>query len=163
MAVKPGSKYYPLFEHLRRIEKESITLTFGEIEQILGETLPASARARRAFWSNRGGDALQASAWMESGFHVLEVDTTEERVVFTRPISTYTIRREGEEVRWDALMIKALRAYLGVNQVGLAKMLGVRQQTVSEWETNVYAPTRARSNHLTLVAEKAGFPFAEDD
>ena len=38
----------------------------------------------------------------------------------------------------------------------------MRQQTVSEWETGVYAPTRATSKFLTLVAERAGFNFGEE-
>lgn len=74
--------------------------------------------------------------------------------------SRYTVQREGEEIYWDGDMVRALRVKLGVNQAGLAHILGVRQQTVSEWETGAYTPTRARSKHLTMVAEKAGFSFA---
>ncbi len=59
-------------------------------------------------------------------------------------------------------MVRALRGHLDVNQAELAEILGVRQQTVSEWETGVYRPTRGRSKHLTMVAEKAEFPFDSD-
>ena len=73
----------------------------------------------------------------------------------------------GNSYRWGSESVKALREHLGASQADLANLLGVRQQTVSEWETGLYAPTRARSNHLTLVAERADFPFrsseAEDD
>lgn len=160
MGVKPGSKYFPLFEYLRRTDEDSLELAFAVIERILGVTLPKSARQSRAFWSNRSRGALQAAAWMESGFHVEDVDLVREQVVFRRPLLRYVVRREGEDILWDADMIRALRAHLGVNQSGLASILGVRQQTVSEWEIGVYAPTRSRSKHITMVAERAGFSFA---
>jgi DNA-binding transcriptional regulator YiaG len=51
---------------------------------------------------------------------------------------------------------------MNLNQMELARILGLRQQTVSEWETGVYRPTRGRSKHLTMVAEKAAFPFQVD-
>ncbi len=96
---------------------------------------------------------------MESGYHVEDVDMERERVVFRQPLVRYIVRRDGEDILWDADLVRALRAYLGVNQSGLANILGVRQQTVSEWEKGVYAPTRSRSKHITMVAERAGFSF----
>lgn len=157
--AKPGSKYYPLFEFLQAADRERVLLTFSEVERILGTSLPASARMDRAFWSNRGSGALQAEAWMKSGYLVQEVDLVQGRVVFRRAILRYTIRRDGEDIYWDGSMVRALRARLGMNQADLARLLGVRQQTVSEWETGAYLPTRARSKHLTMVAERAGFSF----
>jgi predicted transcriptional regulator len=90
---------------------------------------------------------------------VIEVDLVGQCVIFGRPIVRYTVQREGDTIVWDAAMVRALRAHLGVNQSELAGLLGVRQQTVSEWETAAYAPTRASSKHLTMVAERADFPF----
>jgi DNA-binding transcriptional regulator YiaG len=58
--------------------------------------------------------------------------------------------------------VRALREHLGLNQEGLAEVLGVRQQTISEWETGVYAPSRASSKHLGLVAERADFGYEPD-
>lgn len=98
---------------------------------------------------------------MAAGYHVAEVNFEAGYVAFKRPRLEYTVEhREGETI-WDAELVRALRAHLGVNQAGLAEILGVRQQTVSEWETGAYAPTRARSKHLTLVAERADFPLGE--
>jgi len=161
MTVKPDSKYYRLYDQLHRSRESRITLTFNEMEALIGDRLPASARGGRSFWSNRGRSVNQAAAWMEAGYHVIEVDLMAERVTFGRPIVRYTVRREGDTIRWDGAMVRALRAHLGANQDALAELLGVRQQTVSEWETAVYAPTRARSKHLTMVAERVGFPFGE--
>lgn len=135
---------------------------FDEIEWLLESGLPPSARVNRGFWSNRGRGGYQASAWMEAGYHVDSVDLEAERVVFRRPVLRYQVEREGQAVRWNAEMVRALREYLDLNQEELAELLGVRQQTVSEWETEEYQPTRSRSKHLTIVAERAGFPLQDD-
>ena len=161
--VKPGSKYYPLLEYLRGKRDETLVLRMAEVEQLIGEPLPPSARESRAFWSNRSSGGHQAGAWTAAGYLVREVDFRRERVAFGRAMPRYQVRVEGDTIRWDAAMVRALRVHLGVNQVGLAQVLGVRQQTVSEWERGLYAPTRARSKHLTLVAERAGFPFRAAD
>jgi DNA-binding XRE family transcriptional regulator len=134
-------------------------MTFDQIESLIGGELPPSARAGRAFWSNRSRGALQASAWMAAGFHVQAVDLASHTVTFARPQRYYRVQRQGDAIQWDGELVRALRDHLRVSQLGLAEILGVRQQTVSEWETGIYSPTRARSNHLTMVAEKAGFPF----
>jgi DNA-binding transcriptional regulator YiaG len=51
--------------------------------------------------------------------------------------------------------VAALRARLGMTQAELAAALGVRQQTVSEWETGRYAPRGASARMLGVVAEEA--------
>ena len=61
--------------------------------------------------------------------------------------------------RWDASGVRALRAHLGVTQQRLSEELGVRQQTVSEWETGQYRPRGASARLLSLVAERAGFTY----
>jgi DNA-binding transcriptional regulator YiaG len=52
---------------------------------------------------------------------------------------------------------------MDLSQAELAERLGVRQQTISEWETGVYQPKRAMSRLLTLVAERAGFPYRTEE
>ncbi len=60
---------------------------------------------------------------------------------------------------WDAAQVRALRAHLGATQRRLADELGVRQQTVSEWETGAYQPRGASARLLSIVAERAGFRY----
>jgi hypothetical protein len=153
---KPGSKYASLYEYLRRRAEPSVELSLNEIEGLTGEPLPDSARASAAFWSNRRG-GLQSAAWLEAGFKVSRVDLRRGRVRFERPARP-ALRRGGRS-RWDADAVRALRQHLDLNQEEMAEVLGVRQQTISEWETGVYAPSRGRSKHLDLVAEKSGFPY----
>ena len=54
---------------------------------------------------------------------------------------------------WTAERIAALRAELGLTQAEMADALGVRQQTVSEWETGRYRPRGASSRVLHHLAE----------
>lgn len=54
---------------------------------------------------------------------------------------------------WTPERIAALRAGLGLTQAGMAGELGVRQQTVSEWETGRYLPRGASARMLQHLAE----------
>lgn len=63
---------------------------------------------------------------------------------------------------WDARSVRALRRHLELTQEELAGELGVRQQTVSEWETGAYRPRGASDRLLTIVAERAGFAYGEE-
>jgi DNA-binding transcriptional regulator YiaG len=157
--MKQGNKYTPLLGYLQRAPQDEITLTFSEIETLLGDTLPPSARTRRGWWGNRSKGSPQAAAWMGAGYHVEDLNLGAERVTFRKPSRAYAVRREGDIVLWDSDLIKALRFQTGWSQTQLAEELGVRQQTVSEWETGVYTPSRAMCKFLTLVAERAGFEY----
>jgi DNA-binding transcriptional regulator YiaG len=59
---------------------------------------------------------------------------------------------------WTAERIAALRASLGLTQAEMASALGVRQQTISEWETGRYAPRGTSSRVLGMLAE-SGRPY----
>ena len=62
-------------------------------------------------------------------------------------------------VKWDARAVKGLRRHLSMTQEQLAQEIGVRQQTISEWETGQYAPRGASERVLTIVADRAGFTY----
>lgn len=66
---------------------------------------------------------------------------------------------KGRAVKWDAKSVKGLRRHLAVTQSGLAEEIGVRQQTVSEWETGQYTPRGASEKLLNMVAERGGFEY----
>ncbi len=55
MAIPRGAhfsraKYQPLGDWLAAQPGERVTLTFGQVEQILGQRLPASAWANAGWW-----------------------------------------------------------------------------------------------------------------
>jgi DNA-binding transcriptional regulator YiaG len=64
---------------------------------------------------------------------------------------------------WTADRVSALRARLGLTQVHFADEIGVRQQTVSEWETGRYAPRGASARLLSLLEERAPYDAASAD
>jgi DNA-binding transcriptional regulator YiaG len=154
-------KYQPLLEFLRESNQDEVSLTFAEIEVLMNDTLPNSARSKRAWWSNRSKGALQASAWMEAGYCVEDVDLDGQRITFCKPTTKPKVHRVGNTGVWNSELIKALRVHMGLTQAEFAERLGVRQQTVSEWENGVYVPTRSKSKHLELVAQTVGFAYEE--
>ncbi len=80
------SKYDALGDYLRAcVGRRRVHLTFREIEQIIGDALPPSAREHREWWGNEVGPAArhsQCRAWMEAGWLVNEVDRNAGVVVF---------------------------------------------------------------------------------
>lgn len=68
--VPNRSTYKPLAEYLQKQTGPQVTLTFQQIEQILGRKLPASARDHTAFWSNSYGSTTHtwATLWMQVGW-----------------------------------------------------------------------------------------------
>lgn len=160
--MKEGSKYQPLLEYLCGSNQYDVTLTFAQIETLMNEALPESARSKRAWWSNRSKGALQASAWMEAGYRVEDVDLDGQQVAFRKSTINYQVQRVGDTVLWSSQLIKALRLHMGLTQAEFAQKLGVRQATVSQWENSAYEPTLATSKYLTLIAEQARFPIIGD-
>ena len=155
--MKLGSKYYPLFEYLQQCDRPQLTLALSEIERILQKPLPASA-SKRAWWSNRDtSGALQAGAWVKAGYHVTAVDFAAKTVTFCQFEAEYAVVRTDEAIVWDKGAVRSLRKYMGLTQAKFARELGVRRQTVSEWENGVYEPDRSTAKHLERIAEQNGF------
>jgi DNA-binding transcriptional regulator YiaG len=69
------------------------------------------------------------------------------------------MERTGRKKDWDAESIRALRGHLELTQVELAGQMGIRQQTVSEWEQGDYAPRGASAKLLSIIADRSGFKY----
>lgn len=79
-------KYHPLYQFLSRAIQRTLTLTFEELERILGFLLPATARKRQQWWGNEDTSNTrhtQRRAWLDAGFHV-NVDMTNQTATFSR-------------------------------------------------------------------------------
>ncbi|RUS96274.1 hypothetical protein DSM106972_088160 [Dulcicalothrix desertica PCC 7102] len=152
------SKYQPLQKYLEKSNTDEITLTFTQIEEIIGDSLPDSAHTKRQWWGNRNKGALQATSWMQAGYTVTKIDLDEKKITFSKSNGAYKVKPAkveavGNEVKWNSESIKALRQKMGLTQTEFAMELGVRQQTISEWENGVYEPRRMASKYLSKVAE----------
>ena len=79
--VSNAGKYYLLEKYLDRQSASQITLTFSEVERIIGEPLPASAYKYPAWWANGGHS--QADAWLNAGWKVGELNLGQS-VVFVK-------------------------------------------------------------------------------
>ena len=65
---------------------------------------------------------------------------------------------------WDKGRVRALRKHLELTQVKLADELGIRQQTISDWEKGIYQPRGASATLLNIIAERSDFKYkAEKD
>jgi DNA-binding XRE family transcriptional regulator len=61
--------------------------------------------------------------------------------------------------KWDADSIRSLRRYLEMTQQEMSHELGVRQQTISDWELGNHQPRGGMSRLLSIVAERAGYRY----
>ena len=64
-----------------------------------------------------------------------------------------------KRAEWDKQRVKALRKHLSLTQDQMARELGTRQQTISEWERGLYRPRGASKTVLSIVAERADFQY----
>lgn len=81
--MQRNSKYKPLADYLQKSGLEKVTLSFNEIEKILGFKLDPSARKHRANWSNNEQEAL-AWGWLPVGYKSCEVDINTEIANFIK-------------------------------------------------------------------------------
>lgn len=70
------SKYSKLCEYLNKVNNECITLTYSEIEEIIGDDLPISAGKFVQWWENNysnKSESRQCRAWIEAGWETVDV------------------------------------------------------------------------------------------
>ena len=60
---------------------------------------------------------------------------------------------------WDSETVRALRDHLDMTQQELSHELGVRQQTISDWECGYHRPRGGMVRLLNIVAERAEFGY----
>ncbi len=85
--VEPAhGKYQPLTDFLHKQTVDRVTFTFAQIERLLGESLPRTARNTAAWWSNDTRGHTQARAWLDAGWERenRSLNLAEERVTFRR-------------------------------------------------------------------------------
>ncbi len=81
--------YDPLKDYLMGCDSDEVVLTFARIEEILGRTLPPSARKYDAWWANVGDGAAtrhsHARSWHAAGYRA-RADRAGGTVVFYRAV-----------------------------------------------------------------------------
>ncbi|MDE2787167.1 MAG: hypothetical protein OXL37_10940 [Chloroflexota bacterium] len=95
-----GRKYRKLYAHLRSLSSQEWKASFDDIEAIIGDRLPASARRHRASWANDITQA-RARAWLAAGWETADVDMDAETLLFRRKRPLLASRRNLDEI-WPA-------------------------------------------------------------
>ena len=180
--------YTRLHGYLKALQTDSVSLSFVDLESVLGAPLPDSARKHRAWWSNGGHG--HASAWLDAGFRVSSVELVNSVVSFARVAGSGTspipsgkppfggarkpgsLRRQQVE-RLSAHFEQALdvferrRIFTGPSEYFYIKTVNVRRQTRSlrkladseAFAESVYATLTAWGMHR--MGEKVATKLAE--
>jgi putative transcriptional regulator len=70
-------------------------------------------------------------------------------------------RRRQVQYNWSPTAIRALREHMNLTQREMADELEVRQQTISEWETDAHKPHRSMQKTLSMIAERVEFKYED--
>lgn len=63
---------------------DNLSLTFKQIEEIIGSELPLSAYRHRSWWANDQVSHVQSQQWLSADWKVASVNMTEQQVKFSR-------------------------------------------------------------------------------
>ena len=115
----PGGGQYDAMRTYLESQKveglQSVGMTFADIEELLGEKLPQSAREHRAWWANHYGNP-QAKAWLAAGWLVDNVDQTLGEVSFRQS------RAANYPVIFDELLKRLKAARPGITSAAKASL-----------------------------------------
>jgi len=80
------SKYaaLALFLHTLPGRQDRISLSFEQIERIMGTLLPPTAREHRTWWANDSVGHVQSQQWLDAGWRVAQINMAEGVVTFAR-------------------------------------------------------------------------------
>jgi hypothetical protein len=67
-------KYQPLEAFLSGCEADETTMSFEEIEAVIGADLPEAAHTHRAWWSNNPSNNVMTRCWLAAGYRTERVD-----------------------------------------------------------------------------------------
>lgn len=133
-------KYEPLGNFLADVPAAtgSVTLSFGEIEHIIGAQLPPSALMHRAWWANQEGGS-RAPHWRAAGFKVDGVNQPDRTVSFRRVLN---LSHPSIQVITDAIELRASDFEFGRLQE-IRKSLKRRQRR----SRTIFKPTTIHDNY----------------
>ena len=78
------SKYLPLQNHLNKLPHTEWNVSFSDIENLIGGTLPKSAYTYPAWWANNPTGHSHARSWIEAGWETEDINITAQTLTFRR-------------------------------------------------------------------------------
>ena len=103
-------KYAILGQYLGELEEGLKTLSFSEVEELLGFLLPMSAKKHRPWWANDKTHVQAFDGWLSVGWKAESVNLTREIVTFrkfmkSKPARTMqTLQRASYEILKDKIL-----------------------------------------------------------
>ena len=129
------SKYAALEVHLRESGQDSVTMTFAEIEQVIGADLPPSAFKHRPWWSNNPSNSVITHSWLKAGYKTENVDMAGKKLHFVKTGQYPPAAETGSHVLRDAAPAEA---------ASFSLVFGALEGTVTIKEgTDLTAPVEA--------------------
>ena len=113
------SRYTPLAIWLQSLKEDRIACTFQEIERIISDDLPPSARNNRSWWANDSVGHTQSIQWLDAGWRVSSVNISAERVVFSR-----IGERQSAYIKFFNQLQEQLKSIEGLTAVSLTNPQG---------------------------------------
>lgn len=142
-------KYDRLGEYLSGQPGDSCTLTFAKVEEVTGDSLPASAREYRPWWGN-DRTHVQACGWMNAGWKVERLELQQGRVHFARINRGVPSAGEG---RAGYATSQVLVRNLDAGVVAELKRQAKRKGRSLERELRMILTRAARPERAALIAE----------
>ena len=96
------SKYAALEVHLRETGQDSVTMTFAEIERVIGADLPPSAFKHRPWWSNNPSNSVITHSWLKAGYKTENVNMAGKTLDFIKTAQYPPAAETGSHVLRDA-------------------------------------------------------------
>ena len=78
------SVYTPLCDYLSDLKVNSVVLSFADIEEIIGRSLPQSAFEYNAWWANDRTHTQAKNGWMAANWQTLDASLGTKVVQFNR-------------------------------------------------------------------------------
>jgi hypothetical protein len=103
--MSKGDKFSRFTAYLRNNDSDFLTLSFSQIEEILGFKLSPSAYLYEAQWANTESQSLPMS-WIRAGFHSCNLNLTEKSISFSKT----TVESKSHAVNFSVKTITAEEA-----------------------------------------------------
>lgn len=106
--VRLGTKYSPLTRYLVRRAQytDLVSLSFHQIEGIIGDGLPVPAYKDAEWWKNNR--STQGQAWLDVGWHVESIDIEKRTVTLRREKGILRVEKKEKRMRSQKKMQKPL-------------------------------------------------------
>ena len=79
-----GWKYMPLKKYFAELNKSKVTLSFEDIETIIGDTLPLGARNKKFWYARPESQRTICRAWTTEDYEMEKLDLAKKKVTFKR-------------------------------------------------------------------------------